>query len=101
MEKEIIKVGQMDNTMDNTFESANRVCGRNGLCPTIPTCCGGNIQPKCLRKFRNVVAMRGRKRCGDDYSQNLESREDGITNTITTVLKDNLVIAKVVQNGRL
>lgn len=101
MEKEIIKVGQMDNTMDHTFESANRLYGRNGLSPTIPTCCGGNIQPKYLRKFRNVVAMRGRKSCDDDYSQNLESREDGITNTITTVLKDNLVIAKVVQNGRL
>lgn len=27
----------MDNTLDNTFESANRVYDKNGLCPTIPT----------------------------------------------------------------
>lgn len=38
----------MDNTLDNTFESANRVYGVNGICPTIPTCGGGGIQPKII-----------------------------------------------------
>lgn len=41
-------IGQMDNTIDNTFESANRVYSDNGLCPTIPTCGGGGVQPKIL-----------------------------------------------------
>lgn len=44
--EEIMKVkviGQMDNTLDNTFESANRVYDKNGLCPTIPTCAGGGV----------------------------------------------------------
>lgn len=41
-------IGQMDNTIDNTFESANRVYSDNGLCPTIPTCGGGWVQPKIL-----------------------------------------------------
>lgn len=36
----------MDNTIDHTFESANRVYSRFGICPTIPTCTGGGIQPK-------------------------------------------------------
>lgn len=45
---EIKIIGYMDWTMDNTFESANRVYDYNGLCPTIPTCQGGGIEPKIL-----------------------------------------------------
>lgn len=45
---EIVIVGKMDHTMDNTFESANRVYGQDGLAPTIPTCAGGGIQPKIM-----------------------------------------------------
>ena len=40
----------MDNTIDNTFESANRVYDSDNLCPTIPTCAGGNIQPKVIEE---------------------------------------------------
>lgn len=45
---EIQVIGQMDNTIDNTFESANRVYDPQGISPTVPTCGGGNIQPKIL-----------------------------------------------------
>lgn len=45
---EVRVLGQMDNTLDNTFESANRVYDSEGVCPTIPTCTGGGIQPKIL-----------------------------------------------------
>lgn len=38
---EIIQIGQMDNTKDHTFESANRVYGSDGISPTLPTCAGG------------------------------------------------------------
>ena len=41
-------IAQMDNTIDHTFESANRIYDINGLAPTIPTCGGGGIQPKIL-----------------------------------------------------
>lgn len=34
-------IGCMDNEVDHTFESANRVYGAGGLSPTIPTCAGG------------------------------------------------------------
>ena len=44
-------VGSMDNS-DNTFESSNRVYDRKYCCPTIPTCQGGNLQPKVLRKWK-------------------------------------------------
>ncbi len=39
--KKIIIIGQMDNTIDHTFESANRVYDGRECCPTIPTCGGG------------------------------------------------------------
>ena len=40
---EVRVIGQMDNTLDNTFESANRVYDSEGVCPTIPTCTGGGF----------------------------------------------------------
>lgn len=78
-------IGQMDNTVDHTFESANRVYDVNALSPTLPTCCGGGHQPKIVE----CVAMRGR---GEDNEQQLEVRGGGITNTITTVQKDNMIL---------
>lgn len=45
---EVVVLASMDNTIDHTFESANRVYSKYGCCPTILTCAGGNIQPKIL-----------------------------------------------------
>ena len=45
---QVVVIGCMDCTIDHTFESANRVYDVMGICPTIPTCAGGNIQPKIL-----------------------------------------------------
>lgn len=42
----------MDNTIDHTFESANRVYSVDGLSPTIPTCSGGGIQPKIMEVLK-------------------------------------------------
>lgn len=41
-------IGQMDNTIDHTFESANRVYDSSGIAPTVNTCGGGGLQPKIL-----------------------------------------------------
>lgn len=49
-ENDICVIGCMDNKIDNTLESANRVYSINGVCPTIPTCQGGGICPKILVK---------------------------------------------------
>lgn len=38
---EIKMIGAMDNTVDHTFESANRVYSDEGIAPTISTFCGG------------------------------------------------------------
>lgn len=67
---EIIVIGKMDHTMDNTHESANRVYSKDGICPTIPTCAGGNIQPKIIddteEKHQSVII--------DDIYKNRKAR---------------------------
>lgn len=45
---EVIILACMDHTIDHTFESANRIYSKWGICPTIPCCTGGNLQPKIL-----------------------------------------------------
>ena len=47
---EVIVLASMDNTIDHTFESANRIYSKWGVCPTIPTSCGGGHTPKILVK---------------------------------------------------
>ena len=86
---EIRIIGRMDNTLDNTLESANRVYGVSGLAPTIPTCSGGGHQPKIIDV--SIVAQRGR---GMNNEQQLEERTDGLVDTLTTVQKDNYVLVK-------
>lgn len=54
---EVKVIGQMDNTIDNTFESANRIYDVEGLAPTLPTGCGGGHTPKILEiKKIGVIA---------------------------------------------
>ena len=100
---EVKIIGQMDNTIDHTFESANRVYDKEQLCPTIPTCAGGNIQPKIIEE-KICVAMRGRnpehptdRTPGLPTEQRLEVNQNGTVNTLTTVQKDNLVLEKRIQ----
>jgi hypothetical protein len=99
---EVKVIGQMDNTIDHTFESANRVYDVGGVSPTINTCGGGGLQPKILED-KTIVAMRGRnpddpsdRTAGSPTEQRLEPNSQGICNTLTSVQKDNLVMEKVV-----
>lgn len=58
---QVVVLGNMDNTIDHTFESANRVYDKNQLCPTIPTCGGGGTQPKVIEETRCVGGLSGGK----------------------------------------
>ena len=96
---EIIVIGKMDHTLDNTLESANRVYSKDGICLTIPTCAGGNIQPKIIDELKTIVSMRGRnpenpsdRTAGAKTEQRLEPNGDGVCNTLTSVQKDNLLL---------
>ena len=96
---EIIVIGKMDHTLDNTLESANRIYSKDGICPTISTCAGGNIQPKIIDELKTIVGMRGRnpenpsdRTAGIKTEQRLEPNGDGLCNTLTSVQKDNLLL---------
>lgn len=98
--EEVKVIGQMDNTIDNTFESANRVYDIGGVSPTMNTCGGGGLQPKI------IVAMRGRnptkpsdRTPGIELEQTLEVNGNGTSNCLTSVQKDNLVLEKPNQLG--
>lgn len=43
-------IGQVDNTIDHTFVSANRVYDAEGVAPTMNTCGGGGLQRKILEE---------------------------------------------------
>ena len=66
----------------NGHDILKRVYGTEGVSPTLSTMGGGNTEPK-------IVASRGR---GVPPVQKLEPRKDGLTNTITSVEKDNYVL---------
>lgn len=51
---EVKVIGQMDNTIDHTFESANRVYDVGGISPTINTCGGGGLQPKIIQEVKKI-----------------------------------------------
>ena len=65
----------------NGHDILKRVYGVDGCSPTLPTMQGGSQEPK-------IIASRGR---GMNNEQQLEARKDGLTNTITSVAKDNYV----------
>lgn len=100
-------IGQMDNTIDHTFESANRVYDVSGVSPAMNTCGGGGLQPKILES--KIVAMRGRnpdnpsdRTVGIQTEQGLEPNAQGMCNSLTTVQKDNMVLIKqATKNGSI
>lgn len=70
----------------------NRVYDIDGLAPTLPTMQGGGQEPK-------IVAMRGRnpsnpksRKAGEPTEQRLEVNKQGISNCLTCVQKDNLLL---------
>lgn len=112
---EVKVIGQMDNTIDHTFESANRVYDVGGVSPTINTCGGGGLQPKILEDAQAIRMARTEegKALRKDYERGaihhrfnehreMELRTDGVSNTLSTVQKDNYICEKsiVAMRGR-
>lgn len=111
VEMKVKVIGQMDNTIDHTFESANRVYDIQGIAPTINTCSGGGLQPKILTNAASIRMVRtdegkALRRQYESHEihhefneyRKLELRQDGVTNTLSTVQKDNYIC--VAMRGR-
>ena len=75
----------------NGHDLMKRIYHADGKAPTLNACTGGNREPKvvcCASRGRYVEGNSGKT------EQRLECREDGKTNTLTTVQKDNFVLNK-------
>lgn len=86
-------------SLESKFESTNRIYDIGGVSPTLSTMQGGNQEPKILES--KIVAMRGRnpdnpsdRTVGAPTQQRLELNNKGLSNTLTSVAKDNLVLEK-------
>ena len=83
-------------------DCVKRVYSGEGLAPTLTDMQGGNRQPKIVVNEPVIAASRGRnpdnpgdRTPGIPTEQRLEINKQGISNTITTVQKDNYVIEPV------
>ena len=85
-EKYYLSDEQVLGLIDSNYDQNKRFYKVDGVSPTISTMGGGQRQPKIVEPF--AVASRGR---GPNNEQHLEPRSDGVTNTITSVQKDNYV----------
>ena len=102
------QVIQIANIVDDTnigFKNPQRgrVYDTEGIAPCLNTCGGGGLEPK-------IAALRGRnpdnpsergKSNGND-KQRLEMNENGTSNTLTSVQKDNLVVEpRIIEVGKV
>lgn len=88
------------------YDKMNRVYDSDGLAPTVDTMEGGGRQPKVAEPI--IVASRGRnpenpsdRSAGQKLEQRLEPNTQGITNTITSVQKDNYVAEPTALNRKV
>lgn len=77
-----VQVAQLYGLGKEPNPQAGRVYDANGISPTMDTMRGGNREPK-------IIASRGR---GEPPRQHIEARKDNLTNTITSVQKDNYLM---------
>lgn len=94
LEAPIVEFQLTGGKWDKTHEQSGRVYDKNGIEPTIHTMGGGNQEPKIA-----IRAIRGRnpdnpksRQSGLETEQMLEINENGTSNALTTVQKDNVVV---------
>lgn len=94
-------------SLEAKFESTNRIYDVGGCSPTLSTMQGGNQEPKILETSQVLTPKHTEygKQIRKAYESGqiqesrhnmteLEPRKDGISNTLTTVQKDNLLLEK-------
>ena len=92
-------VGELD---IKGHDCVKRVYSGEGISPTLTDMQGGNRQPKVMLDEPVIAASRGRnpdnpgdRTPGIPTEQRLEINKQGLSNTITTVQKDNYVVEPV------
>lgn len=88
------KVYQLGNCMPGVNRhnpNQGRVYDKNGIAPTLTTSSGGWRQPLIIEE-PTICASRGRYKENGEIEQRLEINYSGLSNTLTTVQKDNYLI---------
>lgn len=86
---------------DNNAQ-AGRVYDVEGISPCLDTCSGGNRMPKILTPVRTDEAKELRRKGIEVFKhRELVPRDDGVSNTITTVTKDNLLCEPIDRQSRI
>ena len=91
-------IGQMDNTIDHTFESANRVYDVGGVAPTMNTCGGGGLQPKIIEETQYRIRKLTPKECWrlmDFSDEDFEKAADVNSNTQLYKQAGNSIVVNV------
>lgn len=89
VEPELVQTHKLNNDKRDNPERY-RVFDKEGLAPTL-TCQMGNHLPQISIDLPAIAASRGRLK-GDKFVQQLEFNKNGISNTLTTVEKDNYLV---------
>lgn len=93
----VLQVGNIVDTGNFSNPQRGRIYSADGLSPTLNTCSGGGLEPKIIEPIcaysqgRNPNKPSDRTK-GTQRVQRLEPNKDGVSNTITTVLKDNYIV---------
>lgn len=94
---EVIQIGNIAEEKNFRNPQTGRIYDVRGCSPTLSTMQGGNQEPKILES--QIVAMRGRnpdnpsdRTAGNPTEQRLEVNMQGVSNCLTSVQKDNLVM---------
>lgn len=95
----VLQVGNIVDTGNWKNPQRGRIYSPEGCSPALNTVGGGGLEPKILRAVRTEYGKEIRKAYESGEIQEkignmrtLEPREDGISNTLTTVQKDNLLL---------
>ena len=97
--KQIAELNQLGTLDIKGMDCIKRVYGTDGISPALTTMQGGSRQPKILRYERTEYGKSIRKQYEKGEikekicnMREMKPREDGISNTITTVQKDNYLL---------
>lgn len=95
----ILQIGNIIDTGNWGNPQRGRIYSIDGISPALNTVGGGGLEPKILRYERTEYGKKIRKQyeTGEikekiGNMRELRPREDGISNTLTTVKKDNLLL---------
>lgn len=109
IKKDSVKqIGNIVTTGNFKNPQRGRIYDSEGISPCLNTMQGGGLEPKFIEPV--ICASRGRnpdnpgdRTAGAPTEQRLEPNMDGVSNTLTTVQKDNYVLepAKIVTIGNL